>query len=119
MSLTLAEIKAILNANVLTSKFDANTVIERAYSADMMSDVLSFSLTDSLLITGLVDKTVVRTAQVANVKAIVFARGKVPHKDTVALADEKNIPLMITNFSKYESCGRLYEKGLRNSHDAK
>ncbi|HBG92667.1 MAG: hypothetical protein A2X54_00560 [Nitrospirae bacterium GWF2_44_13] len=119
MSLTLAEIKVILNANVLTSKFDANTVIGMAYSADLMSDVLSFSQTDSLLITGLVDKTVVRTAHVANIKAIVFARGKVPNKDTVALADEKNIPLMITNFSKYESCGRLYEKGLRNSYDAK
>ncbi|MCX5718649.1 MAG: hypothetical protein NT055_01555, partial [Nitrospirae bacterium] len=67
---------------------------------------------------GLVDGAAVRTADIAHVKAIVFVRGKRPSKETVALAEEKKIPLLITKLSMFESCGRLYVKNLRSSINA-
>ncbi len=78
-----------------------------------MSDVLAFTCAGTLLLTGLVNPQVVRTAEMAGIKAIVFVRGKTPPPETVSLAKEKDIPLLTTDFTLYESCGRLYVEGLQ------
>ncbi|MFH1963901.1 MAG: DRTGG domain-containing protein [bacterium] len=80
--------------------------------ADLMSDVLAFIKSDALLLTGLVNLQVIRTAEMANIKAVCFVRGKEPSNEIVELAKEKDIPLIMTNFPMYEACGRLYQKGL-------
>jgi len=116
--MTLNEVKDILQAEVLTSNFDTDMHIEKVCSTDLMSDVLAFSQSGDLLLTGLVDGAAVRTADIAHVKTIVFVRGKRPSKETVALAEEKKIPLLITKLSMFESCGRLYVKNLRSSINA-
>ncbi len=113
--MTLGEIRGILEALVITQRTDMNREIGRAYCADLMSDVLAFSVTRSLLITGLTNVQVVRTADVANIKAIVFVQGKRPDLDTIETADSKNIPLLVTSLSMFETCGRLYEYGLRSA----
>ena len=77
-----------------------------------MSDVLAFIKPNALLLTGLTNVQSVRTANVAEVKAIVYVRGKFPDKDAVALAQEEGIVLLATNLPLYESCGRLYARGL-------
>jgi hypothetical protein len=79
-----------------------------------MSDVLAFSITSSLLITGLTNTQVIRTAEVADIKAIVFVQNKRPDIETIALADGKKIPLLVTDFSMFDTCGKLYERGLRS-----
>ena len=112
--MTLNEIKRILNAVVISKEEDMSLNIARAYCADLMSDVLAFSITDSLLITHLTNAQVIRTAEVADVKTIVFVQSKRPDIETIALADTKNIPLLVTDLSMYETCGKLYEKGLRS-----
>jgi hypothetical protein len=84
--------------------------IERAYCADLMSDVLAFSINNSLLITGLTNTQVIRTAEVANIKAIVFIQNKRPDMQTISLADEKNIPRLGTDLSMFDTCGLLFEK---------
>jgi predicted transcriptional regulator len=112
--MTLGEIKETLEALVLTKRGDLNIEIERAYCADLMSDVLAFSITNSLLITGLTNAQVIRTAEVADIKAIVFIHSKRPDIKTIALADGKKIPLLVTGLSTFDACGRLYEKGLRS-----
>lgn len=117
--MTLNEIKDMLQADALTSGFDMDMHIDKVCSTDLMSDVLAFSLPEVLLITGLVNKAVVYTAQIANVKAIVFVRGKKPNKETIALAEGKKIPLFVTKLSMFEACGRLYVKRLRNSIDTR
>jgi predicted transcriptional regulator len=111
--MTLNEIRDILEAEVLTSDSDMNIEVDGGCGSDLMSDVLAFSTPGDLLITGLVNDAVIRTAAVAAIKAIVFVRGKRPKKDTIALAERKEIPLLATNLSMFEACGRLYEKGLR------
>jgi len=110
--MTLNEIKEIVEADVLTNNSDMNTQIEKCCSSDLMSDVLAFSRPGSLLITGLTNETVVRSSEFANMKAILFVRGKKPNTKTIALAEEKKIPILATKLSMFEACGRLYIKGL-------
>ena len=117
--MTLNEIKDIIQAELLTSIPDSEMHFDRVSSTDLMSDVLAFSQTETLLITGLVDRSVIRTAQIASVKAIIFVRGKRPTMEIIAIAEEKKIPLLGTNLFMFDTCGKLYEKGLRNSPDAK
>jgi len=112
--MTIGDIRGILEALVLTTKAEMDRDIGRAYCADLMSDVLAFSVTHSLLITGLTNAQVIRTADVADIKAIVFVQGKRPDTETIAMAESKNIPLLATGLSMFDVCGRLYEKGMRS-----
>ena len=82
------------------------------HASDLMSDVLTFRGPGSLLLTGLTNAQVIRTAEMSDFVAICFVRGKNPQPETVKLAQEKGIPLFVTRLSMYESCGRLYAKGL-------
>lgn len=99
---------------MLSKTSDGDMAVNRAYCADLMSDVLSFSITNSLLITHLTNTQVVRTADVAAVKAIVFCQGKRPATETIALAARKKIPMLVTSLSMFDSCGKLYAHGLRS-----
>ena len=110
----LSDIRDLLDAIVLARTEDMGIEIERAYCADLMSDVLAFSISNSLLITGLTNTQVIRTAEVATIRAIVFIQNKRPDIQTRSLADEKKIPLLVTGFSMFDTCGRLFEKGLRS-----
>lgn len=109
--MTLAEIKEILEAGVVLAG-PLEREIKMGCGCDLMSDVLAFIKSDSLLLTGLTHPQVVRTAEVAEVVAICFVRGKRPPEETIDLAREKGIPLLTTHLPLYESCGRLYEHGL-------
>jgi predicted transcriptional regulator len=112
--LSLGDIRDLLDAVVLARGEDMGMDIERAYCADLMSDVLAFSISNSLLITGLTNTQVIRTAEVATIKAIVFIQNKRPDIQTISLADEKKIPLLVTDLSMFDTCGLLFEKGLRS-----
>lgn len=83
-----------------------------ACGADLMSDVLAFTHAGTLLLTGLTNPQVVRTSDMAGVQAIVFVRGKLPPPETVALAEQRNIPLLASRYTMYETCGRIYQTGL-------
>ena len=112
--MTLQEIKEILNAQVILAPQDLHHIeIKMACGCDLMSDVLAFTKEDSLLLTGLTNLQVVRTAEMANVTALVFVRGKEPDRETIALAMTKKIPILLTDLPLYEACGRLYLRGLR------
>jgi predicted transcriptional regulator len=110
--MTLQEIKEILSAQVIVAPRDFQVNIKMACGCDLMSDVLAFTKEESLLLTGLTNLQVVRTAEMANVIALVFVRGKEPDRETIALAMEKNIPVLLTDLPMYEACGRLYRRGL-------
>lgn len=114
----MEEIKDILEAKVLFGQDYLDREIKLACGSDLLSDVLTFIRPEALLLTGLINAQVVRTAEMAEISAVCFVHGKTPHKDTVKLAQEKKIPLLITKLSMYESCGRLYKAGLPGCHDA-
>lgn len=87
--------------------------VKTACGSDMMSDVLAYVKDQSVLLTGLVNAQVVRTADMMDMLCIVFVRGKTPPEDTVEMAAEHGIALLSTNFGMFESCGRLYKAGLQ------
>lgn len=110
----LREIIAVLDGELISESVDLDLDIGCAGAADLMSDVLAFAEPGSVLLTGLCNPQVVRTAEMADIAAIVFVRGKVPPPETIALAEEKSIPLVATSYAMFEMCGRLHRAGLRS-----
>ena len=108
----LRTIKQILNAELLFGDAYLDKEIKAACGSDLLSDVLAFTHAETLLLTGLINKQVIMTAELADVSAICFVRGKQPELSIVTLAEKKNIPLLMTHFPMYEACGMLYMEGL-------
>ena len=94
-----------------------NREVYSCRASDLMSDVLSFQGVGSLLLTGLTNPQAIRTAGVADIAAICFVRGKWPETETIRLAEEQGLPLLVTPLMMFEACGRLYAKGLRGEAD--
>jgi len=108
----LNEIVQKLNGKVLHSKINLDVEVKGAGGADLMSDVLASIQPQAVLLTGLCNPQVVRTAMMADVVAIVLVRGKTPPVETVQLAEKEHIPLISTPYGMYEACGILYQAGL-------
>lgn len=89
-----------------------STPISECFAADLMSEVLAFSGHGALLVTGLANVQAVHTADVADLRAIVFVNGKRPEPEVLQLARDRRIPLLSTRLTMYEACGRLHERGL-------
>ncbi|MDA8423413.1 MAG: hypothetical protein M0Z89_08795 [Nitrospiraceae bacterium] len=110
----LREIINLLQARVLVGDGLLDEIeVDRCFSADLMSDVLGRTHANGILITGLTNPQAVRTADIADIKAVCVVRGKVPETDTVALAKQKDIPLFTTKLTMFEACGILYQNGLK------
>jgi len=108
----LDEVKRILEAEVIVGEDQLGENITIACGCDLMSDVLSFVKPGALLLTGLINPQVVRTAEMADLRAICFVRGKKPSQETIDMAESKDIPLMTTPLLLFESCGRLHRAGV-------
>jgi hypothetical protein len=108
----LDQVILLLQGKLLTKDADLTREVKGGCGADLMSDVLASAQPDAVLLTGLCSHQVVRTAQMADVAAIVIVRGKVPPSETLALAEQEKIPLISTRYGMLESCGRLYQAGL-------
>lgn len=117
--MTLEEVKNILDAEVIGVSADLQAEVATGCGADLMSDVLAFIKEGALLMTGLTNPQVIRTAEMVDVKAICFVRGKRPVPDTVRLAESKGIPLLLTRLPMFEACGRLYRNGLRGCSEVR
>lgn len=112
----LSAIQNILEAELLAG--DDTIEINTACGCDLMSDVLAFVKDQTLLLTGLINSQVIRTAEMMDIIAICFVRGKIPPEDVVELAKAKNIAVLTTAQPLYIACGRLYENGLGGREDA-
>jgi len=111
----LGQVKEILNATVISETPWEEIEISSAFGCDLMSDVLAFVKDQSLLLTGLVNPQVIRTAEMLDIKAIVFVRGKTPTDEMIDLSKKLNMVIMCTNLPLYISSGKLYSAGLAGS----
>ncbi len=109
--MTIADVKTILGAEVLCGTA-LDTKVHNACGSDMMSDVLAFVKDQSVLLTGLVNTQVVRTAEMMDMVCIVFVRGKQPTEEMIELAEERGMVLMSTPLRMFTACGLLYQSGL-------
>ncbi len=108
----LSKVKELLNAEVLTETPIDDVEINSAFGCDLMSDVLAFVEDQSLLLTGLVNPQVIRTAEMLDINAIVFVRGKTPTPEMIDIAKKLNMIIMRTKDSLYVSSGKLFSEGL-------
>ena len=109
----IGEIKELLSAEVLCGEDQLECQVYSACSSDMMSDVLAFVKDQAVLLTGLVNPQVIRTAEMMDMKCVVFVRKKVPGEDIIELARDSGIVLMRSDLRMFEACGILYSAGLK------
>ncbi|HMU92325.1 MAG TPA: hypothetical protein PKE35_02055 [Anaerolineales bacterium] len=110
--MNLNQVIELVGGTTLTTEADLNINIQGGYGADLMSDVLAASQPNAVLLTGLTNPQVVRTAQMADFRAIIFVRGKQPQAETLELAEQENMPLITSPLGMFELCGRLHKAGL-------
>ena len=109
----IAEIQELLKAEVLSGEDCLDNDVYAACCSDMMSDVLAFVTDQTVLLTGLVNEQVIRTAAMLDMHCIVIVRGKQPTPGMVQLARQNGIAMLTTGFNLFESCGKLYSSGMR------
>ncbi len=110
--MNVKELIQLIDGTLLNPSADLAREIKGGCGADLMSDVLASIQPEAVLLTGLCNPQVVRTAQMADVAAIILVRGKVPAKETLSLAEEERIALISSPFGMFALCGRLYQAGL-------
>lgn len=111
----ISEISNLLDAKVLCCENMLENEVYSACGSDMMSDVLAFVKNQAVLLTGLVNPQVIRTAEMMDMHCVVFVRGKDPSEEMLELAKDCEIVVMSTEMRMFEACGKLYVKGLNNS----
>jgi predicted transcriptional regulator len=108
----LQDVLSHTEARPISRNPDLKREVRSGFASDLMSDVLCYDVAQGLLITGLTNPQIIRTAEMADVAAILVVRGKVPPSETVDLAEQLDIPMIGTNLIMFETCGRLFAAGL-------
>lgn len=114
----ISDIMETLNGDIHSCRDKLDLYIDSACGADLMSDVMAFSKENSMLLTGLINPQVIRTAEMMDIQAVVFVRGKKPNSDMCELAEEKGIVLLSTKLPMFTACGLLYKAGISGSGKA-
>ena len=108
----ISVIKELLNADVVCGEENLDHEVHSACGSDMMSDVLAYVKDQAVLLTGLVNPQVIRTAEMMDMQCVVFVRSKVPSEEMIRLAKESDMVILCTKKRMYEACGKLYLGGL-------
>ena len=108
----IRQIQELLEAELVAGEEALESDVHSACGSDMMSDVLAYVKDQAVLLTGLVNAQVIRTAQMMDMICVVVVRSKRPSDDMIELAKEAGITVMTTSKRMYEACGLLYAAGL-------
>jgi predicted transcriptional regulator len=113
----MKEILTLLGGRLLCGAPQDDHEFTSAFASDMMSDVLAYGQGQSLLLTGLLNQQVIRTAEMLDMHCIIFVRGKRPDETVLSLARQKDITILATPYRMFTACGLLYENGLEGGCD--
>lgn len=113
--MNLQKIVELLDCEIIIGNEFLDREVKFAFGSDLMSDVLAYTEEDTVLLTGLCNNQVIRTAEMLDLKAIVFVRDKCPTEDVIELAKEDDILLVRTKHSMYSASGILYSHGLEGT----
>lgn len=116
-SMKLWEIKELLRCQILANEDKLNNKVGKICASELMSNVLTCRGNNKLLITGLNNLQVIRTAEMSDIPAVIFVQEKRPSAEIVKLAKEKEIVVMVTDYSLFTVCGILYKAGLRSGQE--
>ncbi len=115
------KIKTIIDvtkAEILQKNGITGIDIKYAFAADLMSDTLFIISREEepvLLISGITDQSVVRTAVILDIPAVLIVRGKTVPQKTIELAKKNNIIMLKTYYIMFVTCGLLYKEGLKGA----
>jgi predicted transcriptional regulator len=109
----ISEIIKYTEARLVSGNLKTDRDLDKAFSSDLMSDVLTLDEENILLITGLANLQLIRTAEMADIHVVLLARGKQATPDMIELANENGLIIMETPFSIYKASGILYSNGLK------
>lgn len=110
--MTIRTLKELLGAELICGEEHLDNDVHSACGSDMMSDVLAYVKDQAVLLTGLVNSQVIRTAEMMDMVCIVFVRSKRPTLEMIETAQESGIALLSTDKRMFEACGILYTNGL-------
>ena len=110
----ISRVAELLGADVVCCDDKVESEVHSACGSDMMSDVLAFVKDQAVLLTGLVNPQVIRTAEMMDMRCVVFVRNKQPSEAMIELAKESGIVVLTSKLRMYEACGVLYESGLNS-----
>lgn len=109
---TLRYISELIDGDIICGDEWADQQVSSACGCDLMSDVLAFTRPGSVLLTGLTNPQVIRTAEMMDLKAVVFVRSKRPDSAIIEMAKSMQLVIILSPYPLYESCGRLFMAGL-------
>ena len=112
----LRRVKELLNAVVLSGESHLDDEVQCGFGCDLMSDVLCFKTEDAILLTGLTNRQVLNTVDIANMNSIIFVRDKTPGQEVIKMAKERDLLVMSTTYILFDACGILYANGLRGAY---
>ena len=110
--MTVKDIQTALNATVSSGSKLLDKEITSAFASDMMSEVLAFSKGQSVLITGLCNPQVIRTAEMLDISCIVLIRGKEADEEMIRMVETRDLIILQTRYIMFSACGILYNLGL-------
>ena len=110
--MTIGEIRKLLDADVYCGEDQLDTEVRYGCACDMMSDILALVENQAVMLTGLVNPQVIRTAEMLDITCVVLVRGKIPTEAMIELARERDLPLLSTKHRMFGACGILTESGL-------
>jgi len=111
----IIEIIDAVQAEVLVKNIEDTAEIKLGFASDLMSDVLAYATADSLLITGLNNHQVIRTAEMMDIPVVLFVRGKRPGKEIIELANENSLTILATDYTMFKTCGLLLMNGMKGT----
>ncbi len=110
--MTIQEIVAAVKGEILiASPFEID--LKCAFASDLMSDVLTLAEPQILLITGLINPQAIRTVEMADIPVVLFVRGKRPPAETLELARQVGVAVLLSPYTMFDTCGILYDAGLK------
>ncbi|MBS7307485.1 MAG: hypothetical protein KIG43_05420 [Eubacteriales bacterium] len=108
----ISDVVEVLGCSVICGEQFLDLEVDNAFGSDMMSDVLAYVKPTTLVLTGMVNSHVIRTAEMLEIRCILFVRGKVVTEDLIEHAKQNDLVLLSTPMTLYEACGKLYSKGM-------
>ena len=115
--MTIRDLIPLLNARVLCGEDMLDQEVCSACGSDLMSDVLAFVKDKAVLITGLTNVHVMRTAEMLDIHCVVFARGKIPPQEVLEEAEDVGIVVLATAYTTYTTCGIMYAAGIKGTNE--
>ena len=109
----IREIAELVDGEIVGAPCDENYEVEKAFSSDLMSDVLRFSMDETVLITGLCNNQTMRTAEMADLRVVLIGRDKQPDDEMLELAEDSDITIIKSKYSIFKLSGILYNAGIK------